>query len=238
MRYSPAQKAHETPELLQLAGELHNHKVLDELHHFFRAGNMKAFYATAEKVLRVQCGNPVVRSVIVDDQLISDRDQVDAAIAEYFQEVYGGGDHEVDTEADLSMWTRMEAAVEATQGMFTAHDVEEAMRASNFNKGLGPDGFDGTILKPGDASHRLTQEVTAQILGLLGNPQAIPKYLYEGRLVPLSKNKGKDQAELKDIRPIVVRSHIAKILEKAIMAKVAEVSPHLLQTKIYQTGFK
>ena len=122
--------------------------------------------------------------------------------------------------------------------MFTAHDVEEAMRASNFNKGLGPDGFDGTILKPGDAAHRLTQEVTAQILGLLGNPHAIPKYLYDGRLVPLSKNKGKDQAELKDIRPIVVRSHVAKILKKAIMAKVAEVSPHLLQTRIYQTGFK
>ena len=53
VRYSPAQKADETPELLQLAGELHNHKALDELHHFFRSGNMKAFYATAEKVLRV-----------------------------------------------------------------------------------------------------------------------------------------------------------------------------------------
>ena len=67
---------------------------------------------------------------------------------------------------------------------------------------------------------------------------SIPKYLYEGRLVPLSKNKGKDQAELKDIRPIVVRSNLAKILEKAIMAKVATLAPHLLQTKIYQTGFK
>jgi hypothetical protein len=224
--------------LLQLAGELHNHKILDELHHFFRAGNMKAFYATAEKVLRVQCGNPVVRSVIVDDQLIRDRDQVDAAIAEFFQEVDGGDDHVVDTEADLSTWTRMGAAAEAIQGMFTAQNVEEPMRAFNFNKGLSPDGSDCIILKPCDASHRLTQEITAQILGLLGNPQAIPKYLYEGRLVPLSKNKGKDQAELKDIRPIVVRSHIAKILEKAIMAKVAAVAPHLLQTRIYQTGFK
>ena len=56
--------------------------------------------------------------------------------------------------------------------------------------------------------------------------------------MPLSKNKGKDQAELKDIRPIVVRSHVAKILEKEIMAKVADLAPHLLQTRIYQTGFK
>ena len=31
---------------------------------------------------------------------------------------------------------------------------------------------------------------------------------------------------------------MAKILEKAIMAKVAALAPHLLQTRIYQTGFK
>ena len=138
----------------------------------------------------------------------------------------------------MAMWTRLEAVAEMALGMFTVEDVVEAMKASNFNKGLGPDGFDGTVLKPGDPSHRLTQEIAALILGLLNNPMSIPKYLFEGRLVPLSKNKGKDQAELKDIRPIVVRSHIAKILEKAIMAKVAALAPHLLQTNIYQTGFK
>ena len=31
IRYTPAQKAHENPEMLQIAGELHNHKVLDKL---------------------------------------------------------------------------------------------------------------------------------------------------------------------------------------------------------------
>ena len=94
------------------------------------------------------------------------------------------------------------------------------------------------MLKRGDTSHRLTQEISARILGLLKKLMSIPKYLYEGRLVPLSKNKGKDQAELKDIRPIVVRSHVAKILEKAIMEKVEAMAPHLLSTKIYHTGFK
>ena len=44
--------------------------------------------------------------------------------------------------------------------------------------------------------------------------------------------------ELIDIRIIVVRSPVAKILEKAIMAKVAALAPHLLQTRIRQTGFK
>ena len=117
--------------------------------------------------------------------------------------------------------------------LFTASNVEEAMKASNFNKGLGPDGFDGCMLRPGDASHQLTQDITAQITSLLNNPMSIQKNLNEGRFVPLSKNKGMDQAELKDIRPIVVRSHVAKILEKAIMAKVATLAPQLLQTRIY-----
>ena len=38
---------------------------------------MKAFYATAEKVLKIQCGNPVVRSVVKEEQLISERDHVE-----------------------------------------------------------------------------------------------------------------------------------------------------------------
>jgi len=58
--------------------------------------------------------------------------------------------------------------------MFTMRDVEEAMKASNFNKGLGPDGFDCTILRPGDTTHRLTQEIAAQILRLLNDPMDIP----------------------------------------------------------------
>ena len=41
---------------------------------------MKEFYATAEKVLRVESGNPVVKSVIKDEQLIREKDQVEQAI--------------------------------------------------------------------------------------------------------------------------------------------------------------
>ena len=53
------------------------------------------------------------------DQLISERDQVDAAIAEYFQEVYGSEDQEIETDEDRPMWERFTEAVEATQGLFS-----------------------------------------------------------------------------------------------------------------------
>ena len=81
---------------------------------------------------------------------------MDEAIAEYFQAVYGSEDQHFDTDEDILVWERFDAAVEATQGMFTPQDMVEAMRASYFNKGLGPDGFDGTILQPGNLDHRLT----------------------------------------------------------------------------------
>ena len=73
---------------------------------------MKAFYTTAEKVLQIQCGNPVVRAVIKEDQLISEKDSVEQAIAEYFQEVYGGSDKQADSEEDLVLLSRLEAAAE------------------------------------------------------------------------------------------------------------------------------
>ena len=43
---------------------------------------------------------------------------------------------------------------------------------------------------------------------------------------------------LDEIRPIVVISHIAKIMEKAILAKIKEEAPQLLESRMYQTGFK
>jgi hypothetical protein len=78
--------------------------------------------------------------------------------------------------------------------MFATHDLEKAIRASIFNKGLGPNGFDGKNLRPGDTTHRLIQD-HCQILGLLNNLTAIPKYLYEWRLVPQSNKKSKGSNE-------------------------------------------
>ena len=107
---------------------------------------------------------------------------MEQAIADYFQEVYGDEDRQMDDSADILLWERLERAAEANQGLFSDQDVVEAIKASNFNKGVGPDGFDGSILKSGDSSHPPTQVLSAQILGLLNKPMSIPNYneMYEG----------------------------------------------------------
>jgi hypothetical protein len=52
---------------------------------------------------------------------------------------------------------------------------------------------------------------------------SISKFFREGRIITLQNNPTNDPVKLDDIRPIVVRSHISKIIEKAILAKVREI---------------
>jgi retron-type reverse transcriptase len=71
------------------------------------------------------------------------------------------------------------------------------------------------------------------------NNNSIPSYLTKTRLIPLSKNKGLAQGAFDDIRPIAVRSHISKIMEKAILNRLQlDDNKHILATKNYQAGFK
>ena len=108
------------------------------------------------------------------------------------------------------------------------------MEECNFNKGIGPDGFDGTACK---MDQYLRDRVTTEIAQLMSQG-TLPKYLREGRLVPLSKVKESNNVKLGDIRPIVVRSHLSKVVEKTLLHRIKLGSWHLLETQYYQTGFK
>jgi hypothetical protein len=199
----------------------------------------------AEKVLRVKTSNPIVRTILTEENApINEEEEVTKSIAEYFKEVYaiteeGKEEDDLDQLMELVAQDMEEAPVNP---LFTPEDIEAAIDNCNFNKGLGPDGFDGNLLTKSNRSGAeeadpLVDSLRRQILLMLNNAQ-VPEYLREGRLIPLSKNKGKAEAQLKDIRPIIVRSHIAKVMEKALLAKIERLAPHLLKTGLYQTGFK
>ena len=66
----------------------------------------------------------------------------------------------------------------------------------------------------------------------------IPEYSRVGRLFPLQKTFTKGPCALDEIRPIVVRSHLSKIMEKAILERIKSQFPHLIASKVYQIGFK
>ena len=66
---------------------------------------------------------------------------------------------------------------------FKGEEVLEAIKSSNFNKGLGPDCFDGNVL---GSNTTLKAKVVEEIVNAL-NIASIPEYLRIGRLVPLQK---------------------------------------------------
>jgi hypothetical protein len=115
----------------------------------------------------------------------------------------------------------------STTAMFSLDDIREATRQSNFNKGLGPDCFDGSLL---NRNEQLGNKVLQEIADALNNSQ-IPEYLKVGRLVPLQKTFTKGPCSLDEIRPIVVRSHLSKIMEKAILDRIKTQYPHLIASK-------
>ena len=64
---------------------------------------------------------------------------------------------------------------------FTKEEVIEATKSSNFNKGLGPDCFDGNLMRN---NKTLNDKMIAEITNAM-NSAYIPEYLRVGRLVPL-----------------------------------------------------
>ncbi|MFM7727510.1 MAG: hypothetical protein ACKO7B_12465 [Flavobacteriales bacterium] len=65
--------------------------------------------------------------------------------------------------------------------LFSIEEVYNAAKDSNFNKGLGPDCFDGSVLAKNEP---LCKKVIYEITEAL-NDARIPDYLRSGRLVPL-----------------------------------------------------
>ena len=118
--------------------------------------------------------------------------------------------------------------------LFIAEDIARAVKQTNFNKGLGPDGFDGNVLTK---SPELHDKVCFDIAAAL-NRGDIPDHLKVGRMVALSKRKGSSIASSKEVRHIAILSHLSKVIEKAVLDKIVETKSELLKTKLYQHGFK
>ena len=68
-----------------------------------------------------------------------------------------------------------------TTALFSVDDIRGAMKSSNFNKGLGPDCFDGNMMR---GNEQLCGKLEGEITNALNNA-FIPDYLKVGRLVPL-----------------------------------------------------
>ena len=64
---------------------------------YHEKSDWKAFYRTAERVVRIKTNNPIVRTILTEENVpINGEDEVNNEIAKYFQEVYAIEDRKVD----------------------------------------------------------------------------------------------------------------------------------------------
>lgn len=158
---------------------------------------MKEFFQLANRVLRIKRNHPVVSKVQKlngngEVEVIDDKNLAEQAIAEYFTQIYRRPEHMALLPSDIideEMTDEDEVPNEAGDedldqlALFSTQEIDEAAKESNFNKGLGPDCFDGNVLKNNaDLRRKMVYEITEAM-----NSQKIPRYLRCGRLVPLQK---------------------------------------------------
>ena len=147
-----------------------------------REGRMKEFYETANRYMRIKRSNPVVTKIKRSSdggevEILEERIHVEKAISDYFSDIYRRPEHmEPNSVNDME-----DEEMINTSSLFTMDDVVAATKCSNFNKGLGPDCFDGNMLK---SSAELNDKIMAEVTDAL-NTMRIPEYLRIGRLVPL-----------------------------------------------------
>ena len=88
-----------------------------------------------------------------DTQIFEDKTLVEGEIAKYFSGIYKRPDYRrqefrsvdfnVGDDDDMRIDTNSSMSVSS----FKKEEVCEASKSSNFNKGMGPDRFDGNILR-------------------------------------------------------------------------------------------
>ena len=119
---------------------------------------MKEFYKKANSLLKIKRNNPVVTKVIREDELgeaqvFEEKSSVDNVIAQYFNDIYKRPDYRrrhfrsdnFDVNDDEVM--RINTSYSNDVPPFAQEEVLLAVRSSNFNKGLGPDCFNGNVMR-------------------------------------------------------------------------------------------
>ena len=164
-----------------------------------------------------------VRGILTEEgEIVRDKHEIGRLIAQAYQELRLMDKKTKENRMD-------EHFTEEVNERYMDQDIEEAIKECNFNKAIGPDGFDGKII---EKDEKIKEKIIKEIRMAL-NRNEIGRHLKTARLVPISKNKGSDIARVNEIRPIAVKSHLFKIMERAVENKLKQSGSRLLKCDGY-----
>ena len=110
-------------------------QTLRGLEESFKKHDLKAFFSTINRLCSLKPSAPIVAGLeTFDGEVIYNRSIIEKTLAEDFRER-----QHLPSLSSLNLGN-----VERT--LFTTSDIAKAIAETNFNKGMGPDGFDGNVL--------------------------------------------------------------------------------------------
>jgi len=152
-------------------GWLRELKTLEEM---LQSKDMKSFYEKVNKLIKIKVSNPVVRALrLEDDQIIRSPTEIGKEIVKHY---IRQGSVLIEDTGQLTSNREMKYTNNHPE-LFDTQDILDAIENTNFNKGVGPDGFDGRCLLTND---QLKKKVALDLSSSL-NDGKLPLYLNVGR---------------------------------------------------------
>ena len=114
---------------------------------------------------------------------------------------------------------------------FTTSDIHNAIKQLSSNKAVGCDGLPAEAYKH---AHPVLHEMLAALYNSCILHQYLPDEMLVVQLIPLIKNRLKDQSDPGNYRPIAITTISSKLLESLLLSRLKEY----LTTTDNQFGFK
>ncbi|KEJ82925.1 hypothetical protein OXYTRIMIC_810 [Oxytricha trifallax] len=176
----------------------------------------KDFFYLVKRLTKNQKQSQPIKGLTIEQERIQPGEQTLEKVVEFYNKLFADDriqDQARKKQSDTVMYNEQNG-----EQFCVETDVDKGITECNFNKAIGQDGFDGKMLAK---SENLKRTVVQTIVKWI-NQGTFPQYIKEGRLVLLSKNQGELYPEVNNTRPIVVNSHLSKIIEKVIVNKIQD----------------
>lgn len=115
-----------------------NLKVIEEHQ---RENNLKKCFEGIQKMTNISKAAPFIKGLVKGEQILADPKDIDKESLAYFSNLY---------QAATPNLGEISQQLNLVSGLFDSDDIEAAINETGFNKALGPDLFDGNILKRDD----------------------------------------------------------------------------------------
>ncbi|KEJ82403.1 hypothetical protein OXYTRIMIC_806 [Oxytricha trifallax] len=198
-----------------------------DLEQCLERNDVRGFFYLVKRLTKSQKQAQSIKGLTIKDERTEIGDHTKEQVLKYYRELFR--DNREQKERDRNKKDTVMIDEQDKENLCDEADVEKSIQECNFNKAIGPDGFDGKML---NKSKTISKTVTKKINQWL-NEGHIPQYIKEGRLILLSKEQKESYPEVNNTRPIKKQQSTQQMRKKVGYQKLVITKMDLKKTKAH-----